>query len=662
MKLHTICPGCGRRSSLDSSHVGKKLRCKGCEHIFVVSAAATESVLDPDVARGQGVATGGKTSGAGRARSRSQAEAFNEPGAPVDTSWLADGADGEGAVKPAPPVPRRTRSASNGDGPSLNLLIGLGAGGVVLVSLAIGLIVHNGGRGAAPRTRVKPSGEKRQAAPGLFDQVVGSFTGSSSDPVAADYPNPGPLPPPLLPPPPLRDLSEHERQARSAVAAIDRMAGILATVHDESSLKSVGEQLQSHAKQMSDDSRQNPPPFRPTPAEDAEVARRIADDMRKAIDRTRQESLRISRIPGLGIAGTQLLGLINRLSTPAELALKRAENFKASNGPAPYAEVYIQLHDDADTVVFQREFEELVEGESDKGIQSTVQSHRASFRVWPVYDLEAFSQKIPRGKATVKGRRIFVKADPIPAAELAAAKEALKQSQDARSAAFEAARTSPEEANDPQPPPDADDLTKALFALRSSRPGKRAEGVDHLARMTPSDERRDEVHKQLVALLTADDGFFVNKVMKAMVQWRTDETVPALIKVLDRSEFGVRWEAEEILGKLGDPRAAEPLAARLKEDGIKVEPALRALGSAAEPALIALLRNPDSHVRAVSCRLLKDVGGKEALETMMTLPADSDFGVQVTARDAMQTIRNRVGPISIPKKTGVTKGKSGKPG
>ncbi len=637
MKLHVICPGCGSRSSLDSALAGKKLRCKGCERVFQISEAS--------------------------------AEAYGELDASAGTSWMADGADGEDAVKPAPPALRRTRSAAADGGLSLNLLIGLGAGAAALVSLVIGLIVFNSGRGSAPRMREEPPAKEQQAAPGLFEQVVSAVTDSSPDPVndAAGYPDPGPLLPPLLPPPPLRDLSVHEQQARSMIAAIDRIGGLLATVHDASSLKSVGEQLRSLGKQVEDEPRQTPPPFWPTPAEEAELTRRIAGDHRRALERARQESQRISSLPGLGGAGTHLIMLVDQLSVPAEQAWKRAENFKAPTGPAPYAEVFIQLHDAADTVVFQRKLDELLEGGGDKGIQSTSQSqgntHRASFRVWPVYDLDAFSRKIPFGKAAVKGRRIFVKAEPIPAAELAAAKAAQKQSQDARDAAIRSATARPQaEANNPEPPADADDLTKALFALRSSQPGKRMDGAAVLARMTPRDDRRDEVHKQLAALLTEGDGFFVNSVMNAMVQWRTDETALALIKVLDRPDFGVRWEAEELLGKLGDPRAAEPLAARLKEDGIKVEPALRALGPAAEPALVALLRNPDSQVRAKSCRLLKDVGGKEALETMMTLPADPEFSVQVAAREAMQAIRDRVGPISMPRKTSTTKAKGGKSG
>ena len=74
-------------------------------------------------------------------------------------------------------------------------------------------------------------------------------------------------------------------------------------------------------------------------------------------------------------------------------------------------------------------------------------------------------------------------------------------------------------------------------------------------------------------------------------------------------------------------------------------------GPAAEPALIALLRNPDPVLRREACDLLGDLGGKDALLAMMTLPADPDPLVQLKARSAMQSLRNRVGPVSLPKKS-----------
>ena len=367
--------------------------------------------------------------------------------------------------------------------------------------------------------------------------------------------------------------------------------------------------------------------------------------------------MRIATVRELGPAGAQLLALGTRLSIPLEQSLKLAESFKPQSGPAPYAEVYVQLQNADDSVVCHQKLHALLEGAT--GIQAMYESakKRASYRVWPVDDVGEYSRKITFGKATVKGRHIFVMADRFSAADVAAAKEAEKKAEEALRAKI-LAGSSNENPSDPKPPAGADNVTKALFGLRSTNPARRKQAIEQLNDLRAKDERREEVQKQLMPLLDDPDDFFVIDVMRAMARWRNDDTVPALIKKLDHPNHGVRWKAEEILGKLGDARAAEPLTQHLKEDGIAVEPALRQLGASAEPALIGLLSNSDPELRRHACDLLRDVGGKAALEAMMSLPADRDTLVQMAARNAMKSIRDRVGPVDLPKKSS-SKGKKG---
>lgn len=110
MKIQVACPECLRSAGLDSSLVGKKVRCKGCGHVFKVYEEESEADAAPD------------------------------------SSWLDDGADGETA-EPAPTIPR---GASAPSGPSLGLMIGLGTGGALLLSLVVGFFVFGGRRAAAP--------------------------------------------------------------------------------------------------------------------------------------------------------------------------------------------------------------------------------------------------------------------------------------------------------------------------------------------------------------------------------------------------------------------------------------------------------------------------------------------------------------------------------
>ena len=82
----------------------------------------------------------------------------------------------------------------------------------------------------------------------------------------------------------------------------------------------------------------------------------------------------------------------------------------------------------------------------------------------------------------------------------------------------------------------------------------------------------------------------------------------------------MRWEIIKALGKYDEPKAAEALIRRLKEDGHQAEEALKSMGTIAEPPLIALLRNPDADLRKKACEVLKFVGGAATLKAMKAIP------------------------------------------
>ena len=45
------CPECGKKINVASEAVGKKVRCKGCEHVFVVRAPAEKKAAKPAPAK-----------------------------------------------------------------------------------------------------------------------------------------------------------------------------------------------------------------------------------------------------------------------------------------------------------------------------------------------------------------------------------------------------------------------------------------------------------------------------------------------------------------------------------------------------------------------------------------------------------------------------------
>jgi hypothetical protein len=257
---------------------------------------------------------------------------------------------------------------------------------------------------------------------------------------------------------------------------------------------------------------------------------------------------------------------------------------------------------------------DLVDPGGSSGFEARSSGDQTEYTLWPVRDPAAFSNRITFGKVTrVNGRRIEVTAGADAIANLAREEEDRRADVSNLKTASTPATATADRPTELPPPADADPLTRELFALNAHDNGKKKEAVQRLARMIPADNRRDEVQAALRPFLEHEDGFLVDEVINAMAAWRTEETVPALISKTTDSRFGVRWHAIETLGKLGDPRAAAAIADRLKEDGIKSEPALRALGPAAEPTLIPLLHNSDPDIRRKTCEILRDIGGTDTL-------------------------------------------------
>ena len=255
----------------------------------------------------------------------------------------------------------------------------------------------------------------------------------------------------------------------------------------------------------------------------------------------------------------------------------------------------------------------------------------------PVDDVRALARSIDFGKASVNGSRIDVLVSPEYTASVPRlpAEPKVPEPNLGHNAA------------EPEVPPDADPVKRSLIQLKSSDIGKKKEAIQRLGRMTP-DDRLEEVVGALKPLLDHDDGFLVHDVVETLAVWRSPAAVPALIQRTSDNRFFVRKAAIKTLGKYKDVRASEPIADRLKEDGFEAEEALKTMGSIAEPTLIDRLKGPDADVRRKVCNILKEIGGKETLKAMQSIPPDPDFGVRVAAQDAMKQIIARVGPVPAP--------------
>lgn len=96
---------------------------------------------------------------------------------------------------------------------------------------------------------------------------------------------------------------------------------------------------------------------------------------------------------------------------------------------------------------------------------------------------------------------------------------------------------------------------------------------------------------------------------------RHEERFRLFVASLSRSEAPYRWGAAEALGRMGDPRAVDPL--------------------------IPLLGDPDWRVRLKAAWSLGRIGDPAALPFLMRLVRDESEAVRDMAREAAQEIRLR---------------------
>jgi hypothetical protein len=264
---------------------------------------------------------------------------------------------------------------------------------------------------------------------------------------------------------------------------------------------------------------------------------------------------------------------------------------------------------------------------------STGSGDQRTMCIAPVDDVRALAERIDFGKASLKGSRIDV---AVSSAYIARAPRL------AAEPSVAARQPNPRE-KEPEIPANADPLTKSLIQLKSTDIFRKKDALQRLTRVKPTNKQK-EVLDAILPLLDHDDEDLVKHAVRLLAVWRSPEGLAKLSDLVNDSRVFLRWEVIKALGKYDEPKAAESLIGRLKDDGHLAEEALRSIGPVAEPPLITLLRNPDADLRKKACEILKFVGGDATLKAMKAIPPDPEFFVRAAAQDAIKMIRLRAGP------------------
>ena len=236
--------------------------------------------------------------------------------------------------------------------------------------------------------------------------------------------------------------------------------------------------------------------------------------------------------------------------------------------------------------------------------------------VAPVTDLQIFSESVKWGVPTEYDdalRTIDILADlPVDLPKRPTASELAEIRR--REAAEEAKKPKP---TDKAPKEGEDPLDWAIRIVKGGDRYASKNALLELHLMKVNEERLEEVSKLLIATVGSTNNMAEH--LKAMLNWRTDETEKAILRIDAKSKSTADKKAlmDGLVG-LGTPKAAEALASGLADFWIGEDSVSRLIeiGPVAEPYVLRYIMNKDAKVRIRAYRILSEIGGEESLKRL----------------------------------------------
>lgn len=189
-------------------------------------------------------------------------------------------------------------------------------------------------------------------------------------------------------------------------------------------------------------------------------------------------------------------------------------------------------------------------------------------------------------------------------------------------------------------PLSAEERAALLADLKSWDKGRRNAALQKLSQ-SPPDTGRLEVEAGLLGLLESDDAATRIGAARVLGIWGGKASVEPLLKRLPDPMLPARWAAMEALGRLGDGRAAEPLARLLadRKNLPHASNALKALGPDAEDTVLKLLEEGKPEQRREACEVLKVIATRKSTAALEKAASDPDGLVARFAKEALKTAK-----------------------
>jgi len=137
-----------------------------------------------------------------------------------------------------------------------------------------------------------------------------------------------------------------------------------------------------------------------------------------------------------------------------------------------------------------------------------------------------------------------------------------------------------------------------------------------LARAKPDPQRREEVARALAEVVDKGNEIVRMAAVNALAVWHTPESVPKVIELTKDRHPQIRQIAIRILGQVKTKPAVEALLDGFRQDPSPVAEALKAIGPAAEDAILRRIDSPPMRDMSQAYSLLAEIGTEKCVRKL----------------------------------------------
>ena len=199
-------------------------------------------------------------------------------------------------------------------------------------------------------------------------------------------------------------------------------------------------------------------------------------------------------------------------------------------------------------------------------------------------------------------------------------------------------------------PLDAKDVENAIADLTSGDAARISRAAKLCAEKAPPQENSKATQALESAMLTGKDVLVRTDAAKALKNWSNAQSVPALLSALNDNWPPIRVAAIETLTKYKPPTAIAPIAGQLADLQTRSAASafLKAMGPAAEDAVLLQLGSSDTWTRAAACEILAAIGTKQSIPALQKAGKDKEWMVNKPADKALTAVKLREQAIAKP--------------